>query len=159
MRPNVGDMRSRQRARRDQAHLVTEARQSRSEEISQRERRYLLLMGMRLICFVLAVVLLLHHAGWLALIPAAGAIVLPYFAVVVANSRRAPAASGFRPYEPRLPERYSPGAKDRPDAPGEPGGPAGPAGTAGPGGPAGPAGPGGTAGPAGTAGDDRGPGT
>jgi len=101
-------MRSRPRVRRDQAHLVTEARQSRSEEISQRERRYLLLMGGRAICFVVTLVLFVNHAGWLALIPAAGAIFLPYFAVVVANSRRVSPASGFRPYEPRLPERYPP---------------------------------------------------
>jgi len=129
-------MRSRQRARRDQAHLVTEARQSRSEEISQRERRYLALMSIRVICFVLTVVLFLHHAGWLALIPAAGAILLPYFAVVVANSRRSPAASGFRPYEPRLPERYSPGAQDARDHPDGPDGPGRPDGTGGSGGPA-----------------------
>ena len=109
-------MRSRPNARQDQAHLVTEARQSRSAEISQRERRYLMMMGARIICFVAAVLLVVTHAGWFALLPAVGAIVLPYFAVVVANSRRQTGSSGFRPYEPRLPERYS--APD--DQPGDP---------------------------------------
>ncbi len=80
----------------------------RSDEIGQREKRYLLLMGARVVCFVATVILFVNHAGWYAMIPAAGAITLPYFAVVVANSRRQAGASGFRPYEPRLPERFSP---------------------------------------------------
>ncbi|HUJ05999.1 MAG TPA: DUF3099 domain-containing protein [Streptosporangiaceae bacterium] len=100
-------MPGRRSTRRDHAHVVTEARLSRSEEISQRERRYLVMMGLRVVCFVIAVVAFLNHAGWYALIPAVGAITLPYFAVVVANSRATSAGSGFRPYEPRLPERYS----------------------------------------------------
>jgi Flp pilus assembly protein TadB len=99
---------SRQNSRRDQAHLVTEARQSRSAEIGQRERRYLVMMGVRLVCFVIAVVLVVNHAGWIAIVPAAGAIALPYFAVIVANSRRQVGTTGFRPYSPRLPERYVP---------------------------------------------------
>ncbi|HEX7996170.1 MAG TPA: DUF3099 domain-containing protein [Streptosporangiaceae bacterium] len=95
-------------ARGEQAHLVTEARESRSAEIGQRERRYLVMMGIRVVCFVITVVMFLTHAGWLTVIPAFGAIALPYFAVVVANSRRQTAPSGFRPYRPNLPERYVP---------------------------------------------------
>jgi Protein of unknown function (DUF3099) len=117
----VGDMRDHQSSsergrwlshhgadRGPQAHLVTEARESRSAEIGQRERRYLVMMGIRVVCFVITVVMFLTHAGWLTIIPAAGAIALPYFAVVVANSRRQTTASGFRPYQPNLPERYVP---------------------------------------------------
>jgi hypothetical protein len=85
---------------------VTEAPQSRASEIGQRQRRYLLMMGLRLVCFVVTVVAFVNHAGWLTVIPAFGAIALPYFAVVIANSRRPASASGFQPYEPRLPERY-----------------------------------------------------
>lgn len=113
---------SRPNARRDQAHLVTEARLARSEEISQRQRRYLLLMGLRLVCFVVTVVMFVNHAGWLTVIPAAGAILLPYFAVVVANTRRPAGVQDFRGYEPRLPERYvpptSPPADGQPDGSG-----------------------------------------
>jgi Protein of unknown function (DUF3099) len=87
---------------------VTEAPPSRSAEIGQRQRRYLLMMGLRLVCFVVTVVMFLNHAGWLTVIPAFGAIGLPYFAVVIANSRRPASASGFKPYEPNLPERYRP---------------------------------------------------
>jgi hypothetical protein len=106
-------VRSRPNARRDQAHLVTDARQSRSEEIGQRERRYLVMMGVRVVCFVVTVVMFVNHAGWLTVIPATGAIALPYFAVVVANSRRQVGGRGFRGYEPRLPERYVPPDGDR----------------------------------------------
>jgi hypothetical protein len=101
--------RARHTGRRDQAYLVTEAPQSRSAEIGQRQRRYLVMMGIRVVCFVVAVVAFLNGAGWLAMIPAVGAIVLPYFAVVVGNARRQTGgATGFRPYEPHLPERYVP---------------------------------------------------
>jgi len=88
--------------------VVTDARESRSAEIGQRERRYLLMMGIRIVCFVLTVVLFLTHAGWLTVIPAIGAIALPYFAVVVANSRRQTGTKGFQQYQPNLPERYVP---------------------------------------------------
>jgi len=121
-------MRRRPSARRDQAHLVTEARQSRSAEINQRERRYLLMMGIRLVCFVVTVVMFVNHGGWLTVIPAAGAIALPYFAVVVANSKRPAGSDGFRAYEPNLPARYAApngtaqgGAGGQPDATGKPG--------------------------------------
>jgi Protein of unknown function (DUF3099) len=102
-------VRTRRKAHRDQAYLVTEARQSRSEEIGQRERRYLVMMGIRVACFIATVVMFVNHAGWFTVIPAAGAIALPYFAVVVANARRETGGTaGFHPYQPRLPERYIP---------------------------------------------------
>jgi hypothetical protein len=91
---------------RDEAYLVTEAPQARSAEINQRQRRYLLMMGVRVVCFIVTVVMFVNHAGWLTVIPAFGAIALPYFAVVIANSRQQAGASGFRPYEPSLPVRY-----------------------------------------------------
>ena len=89
---------------------MTEARQSRSAEIGQRERRYLVMMGIRVVCFIVTVVLFLNHGGWFTVLPAVGAIALPYFAVVVANSRQQAGAGrrAFRAYEPRLPERYVP---------------------------------------------------
>ena len=45
-----------------------------SEDIAYRERRYLIMMGIRLVCFVIAVVLFVNGAGWLTAIPAVGAI-------------------------------------------------------------------------------------
>ncbi len=70
--------------RRDaQAQLVTTARRPHSEEISGRARRYLISMGVRTACLVLAI-FVLH--GWPRFIAIAAAIVLPWFAVVLANA-------------------------------------------------------------------------
>jgi hypothetical protein len=81
-----------------------------SADIRYRQRRYLIMMGFRLVCFVIAVVVFVNHGGWLAAIPAVGAIIIPYFAVVFANGGREPASRrpGFQAYEPSLPERYVP---------------------------------------------------
>src|SRR5215468_335883 len=95
-------------ARRSGAHLVTEAQRSRSEDIRYRERRYLIMMAIRVVCFVIAVAVFAKGGGWLAAIPAVGAIVIPYFAVVFANGGREPSSTrGLIPYEPNLPERFS----------------------------------------------------
>jgi hypothetical protein len=110
-------------------HLVTEAQRPMSQDIAYREKRYLIMMGIRLVCFVIAVVMFVKGAGWLTAIPAVGAIAIPYFAVVFANGGREPSGrSRFRPYEPNLPRPYAPadGAGDpqegtHPGA-GEPGG-------------------------------------
>ena len=103
---------------------MTEARLSRSADIAYRERRYLIMMSIRLICFVIAVVLFINGAGWLTAIPAVGAIIIPYFAVVFANGGREPNTSrGFQAYEPNLPERFSPDSSAGPASAGS--GPAG----------------------------------
>lgn len=84
--------------------MVTEARPSMSDDIAYRQRRYLIMMGIRAVCFVVAVILFVNHLGWLTAIPLVGAIVIPYFAVIFANGGREPTPSrGFRPYEPSLP--------------------------------------------------------
>jgi hypothetical protein len=96
------------RTRRQDVALVTDAQRPMSEDIAYRERRYLVMMGIRLVCFVVAILLFVAHAGWLAAIPVVGAIVIPYIAVVFANGGREPDTSrGLLPYEPNLPERYS----------------------------------------------------
>jgi hypothetical protein len=104
---------------------VTEAAKPRSEDIAYRERRYLIMMAFRVGCFVLTVALFAAGAGWLAAIPAVGALVIPYFAVVFANGGREPTSTrGFRAYVPNLPVRYSPpagGAHGGPPDPGQPG--------------------------------------
>lgn len=125
-------MRVRPKNRRESAHLVTEAARPRSEDIAYRERRYLIMMGFRIACFGLTIILFAAGAGWLAAIPAVGAIAIPYFAVVFANGGREPTSTrGFQPYEPKLPERYSGpggGAPGSPPVAGQPdaSGPAGP---------------------------------
>ena len=117
-------MRVTRHRRRGTAHLVTEAAPSRSEDIAYRERRYLIMMAFRVGCFILTVVLFAAGAGWFAAIPAVGALVIPYFAVVFANGGREPNSTrGFRAYEPNLPQRYSPPGRDVPGGPPSPGQP------------------------------------
>ena len=91
-------------SRRESVHVVTQARRSLSDDIAYRQRRYLLMMGIRALCFVIAVVLFMNHFGWLAAIPAVGAIFIPYFAVVFANGGREPDNTrGFMEYQPKVP--------------------------------------------------------
>jgi hypothetical protein len=93
--------------------VVTEAPRPMSEDIAYRQRRYLIMMGIRLVCFVIAVVVFVKGGGWLTAIPAVGAIAIPYFAVVFANGGREPSGrSRFRPYEPNLPRPYVPPGGD-----------------------------------------------
>ena len=90
--------------RRSSVHVVTQARRSLSDDITYRQRRYLLMMGIRAVCFVIAVVLFMNHFGWLVAIPAIGAIFIPYFAVVYANGGREPNNTrGFMEYRPKVP--------------------------------------------------------
>src|ERR1700684_4051974 len=95
----LGHVRITRSARRERTHLVTEARRSRSDDIAYRQRRYLIMMGIRVGCFVVAVVLFSSGAGWFTAIPAVGAIIIPYFAVVFANGGRGPTRQrGFQGY-------------------------------------------------------------
>jgi hypothetical protein len=106
-------------------HVVTQARPSLSDDINFRQRRYLLMMGIRAACFVIAVVMFVNHLGWLVVIPAAGAILIPYFAVVFANGGREPTNTrGFMEYEPNLPVTRDPAGSSsqnghRPSPPGD----------------------------------------
>ena len=103
-----------------------------SEDIRYREKRYLIMMGIRLACFVIAVVVFVNKGGWLTAIPAVGAIAIPYFAVVFANGGREPSGrERFRPYVPNVPERYQPPTGSSQPQGGDGGhpGPAGPGGT------------------------------
>ncbi|MDP9445218.1 MAG: DUF3099 domain-containing protein [Actinomycetota bacterium] len=61
---------------------ITSARTGHSADVHARQTRYLLSMGVRTACFLLAVV----TTGWLRWVFIAAAFVLPYIAVVVANA-------------------------------------------------------------------------
>ena len=99
------------RDRNQNVHMVTQARRPMSEDISYRQRRYLIMMSFRAICFGITILLFLHHFGWLAAIPAVFAIAIPYVAVVFANGGREPDnVRGFMEYRPKPPElRIPPG--------------------------------------------------
>ena len=65
------------------AHSVTSAPQAPKDENRTRVRTYTIMMGIRMLCFLLMA--LVTPYGWYTWVFAAGAIFLPYFAVVIAN--------------------------------------------------------------------------
>jgi hypothetical protein len=71
--------------RADEPVLVTTAPQSPRDEQRARTRRYLFTMGVRVVCFVLAIVLVALDLRWEAAIAVAASLVLPWVAVIVAN--------------------------------------------------------------------------
>jgi hypothetical protein len=65
-------------------HTVTSASSSTTDDQDKRIKRYLIMMGIRVACLGLAFV----TTGWVRWVMIAGAVVLPYFAVVTANAVR-----------------------------------------------------------------------
>jgi hypothetical protein len=89
------------------AYLVTTATQSPQEERRQRERRYLILMGIRVIAVIGAIVVgTQFHLGALVAVLVVAALVLPWVAVVVANAPKRPGAGSapatWSPHRRRL---------------------------------------------------------
>jgi hypothetical protein len=62
---------------------ITTAAASRQADISARQRRYVVSMGIRTLCFLAAIAV---GPGWLRWVLFAAAVVLPYVAVVMANA-------------------------------------------------------------------------
>ena len=80
-------------------YSVTGVRRGTSDDLAQRQRRYLISMGIRTVCFVLAVV---TH-GPIRWVFVAAAVVLPYIAVVMANAVGSTAVEAPTPYVPVQP--------------------------------------------------------
>jgi len=89
--------------------LVTTVAKSPRQEQRERERRYLFTMGLRVLCFILAIVFFEVGPRWLAAIAVAGSLILPWIAVVAANA--GPRRSYDRPalYRRRPPNELPPG--------------------------------------------------
>lgn len=68
----------------DVVYDVTSAPKSLTNDLSGRQRRYFISMMIRTLCFILTVILPSPYR-WFAL---AGAVTLPYIAVVIANAGR-----------------------------------------------------------------------
>ena len=102
-------------ARGQQVHLVTQAQRPMSEDIRYRQSRYLIMMAIRVVCFLVAILMYVAHLRWLILIPAVGAIFIPYIAVIFANGGREPNnVRGFMEYRMNLPaKRDNPSDEDR----------------------------------------------
>ena len=66
-----------------QTQVVTDLPESPTDERRSRMIRYSIAMSIRMVCIVLAMVL----QGWMMWVCFAGAILLPYFAVIIANAK------------------------------------------------------------------------
>lgn len=73
---------------------ITSARVSHSEDLRRRQLRYLFSMGLRTVCFVLAIV----TTGPLRWSLVTGAVFLPYIAVVLANAKDRRFSAGPAPF-------------------------------------------------------------
>lgn len=81
------DSTSRRREVEGSRHSVTSAAPNVAHDRDLRLRNYLIAMGIRTLCFFVAVWTLVIHQWWIVgSIAAAGAILLPYIAVVLANN-------------------------------------------------------------------------
>jgi len=64
-----------------EVHSITDAAAAHSDEMHQRMVKYAVAMGIRMVCLILIFVV----DGWFKLLPIAGAVFLPWVAVVIAN--------------------------------------------------------------------------
>lgn len=62
-------------------HKITDARMAHSDDMHARMVKYATAMGIRMVCLVLIFIV----PGWFKLIAVAGAVLLPWVAVVIAN--------------------------------------------------------------------------
>jgi hypothetical protein len=88
---------------------ITNLPLSPDEERRRRMIKYSVAMGIRVLC----IIAILFVPGWWAIIPAIGAVFLPYFAVVIANVGADPRQADVqRPGNilPMTPPPYVPGA-------------------------------------------------
>jgi hypothetical protein len=80
----------------DDVVRITTAPESPEVEMGHRQRRYMISMSIRTLCFVAAI---LVGGGWLRWVLVAAAFILPYVAVVMANSA-SPRVEGTAPQAP-----------------------------------------------------------
>ena len=90
-------MAARRRGHGTDAVRITTAPESPDQELAHRQKRYVISMSIRMVCFVGAIL----ADGWLRWVLVAGALVLPYVAVVMANSA-SPRVEGTTPLGPGL---------------------------------------------------------
>jgi len=70
----------------EDAVRITTAASSRADDIAVRQKRYLVSMGIRTVCFIGAAVAGMAGIDWLWPFLVAAALILPYVAVVMANA-------------------------------------------------------------------------
>jgi hypothetical protein len=81
---------------------ITTATRGHSDDIGARQRRYVISMSIRTVCFIAAILLRSHWYMWVLI---AASFVLPYIAVVMANAGSAADPGGPDPFDPEGPHR------------------------------------------------------
>lgn len=89
-------------AREPEPVRITTAQRSHRDDIAARQRRYLISMGIRTLCFVLTIVTIGHWYMWAFLV---ASLFLPAIAVIIANSNA--------PMDPGGPDWFAPDTSTR----------------------------------------------
>jgi len=84
--------------------VITGAEPSEADQLHSRQTRYLLMMGLRLVCLLTAAVAYSQRVTWLIPICIVGMVVLPWMAVLIANDRPPLKPSRFRRLQPGPPD-------------------------------------------------------
>ena len=87
---------------------ITTAPETPEQEMAHRQKRYMISMGIRTLCFVAAIAV---GPGWLRWVLVVAALVLPYVAVVMANSA-SPRVEGTMPPGPGTTHPELPGPQN-----------------------------------------------
>lgn len=92
---------------------ITSVPESLDSDQARRAKQYLIQMGIRVVCFLGAVVALTTGHPWLGWALAAGAVILPYTAVIFVNApnRRAGEAQPYVAQPTLLDQAQDPGSK------------------------------------------------
>jgi hypothetical protein len=92
--------------------VISDIGSSRTAEIRDRERRYVVLMLFRVVCFIAATLIFHGPARWLAV---ALAVMLPWLAVVLANAPKVKAVrhAVYQPKPARATPTLEPGREHR----------------------------------------------
>lgn len=67
--------------------VITHAEPSHAEQLRSRQKRYLIMMGTRAVCIVLAAVAYSQRLFWVLPVCVVGMVALPWMAVLIANDR------------------------------------------------------------------------
>ena len=88
--------------RKQQVFSITTAAESQSDDRMRREKRYALSMGIRTLCFLGGVPLVMQSMPWAALgwLLFVGAVFLPYTSVIYANAGVRKKGDGPSPFGP-----------------------------------------------------------
>ena len=92
---------------------ITSVAPSLDDQHDTRRRKYLIMMGLRIVC-VIAAVATYGVSLWLALGFMVGGAVLPWCAVLIANDRPPRRGTAFVHYRPPTERQLPPGSKDLP---------------------------------------------